>query len=99
MTKETINTNKKISQAYLVLIAISFLGILIGGSYQNVWGQDYQVAIEVAEWVPPLPTTSVEQDNSAEFIKPDNELDNELDNEVEEVAEPTKELAPMPIKQ
>ena len=60
MAKETIKTNKKINQAYLVLIAISFIGILIGGSYQNVWGKDYQAVIEVAEWVPPLPTPSVE---------------------------------------
>ena len=99
MAKETIKTNKKTNQAYLVLIAISFLIILIGGSYKNVWGQDYQVAIEVAEWVPPLPTPSgVEQDNPAEAIKPDNELDNESDNEAEEVVEPTKELAPMPTQ-
>ena len=98
MAKETIKTNKKTNQAYLVLIAISFLSILIGGSYQNVWGKDYQGAIEVAEWVPPLPTPSVEQDNSAKAIKPDNELDNGPDNELEDVVEPTKELAPMPTQ-
>ena len=112
MAKETIKTNKKINQAYLVLVAISFLSILIGGSYQSVWGKDYKVAIEVAEWVPPSPTPSgveqdnpiedIESDNPAEAIEPDMELDNEpdseLDSEPEEVVEPTKELAPMPTQ-
>ena len=108
MAKETIKTNKKINQAYLVLIAISFLSILIGGSYQSVWGKDYQVAIEVAEWVPSSPTPigvepdnpieDTEPDNPAEAIEPDMELDNEPDNEAGEVVEPTKELAPMPTQ-
>ena len=108
MAKETIKKNKKINQAYLVLVAISFLSILIGGSYQSVCGKDYQAAIEVAEWVPSSPTPSgveqdnpiedTEPDNPAEAIEPDMELDNELDNEAEEVVEPTKELAPMPTQ-
>ena len=40
MIKGTIKTNKTINQAGLVLIVISFLIILIGGSYQSVWGQE-----------------------------------------------------------
>ena len=91
MIKGTIKTNKTINQAGLVLIAISFLIILIGGGYQSVWGNDYQAAIEVAEWESLSPTPrGVKQ----EVIEPDMKPDNEL----EEVVEAINELAPMPTQ-
>ena len=95
MIKGTIKTNKRVNQAGLVLIAISFLVILISGGYQRVWGKDYQTAIEVAQWEVLSPTPRGEkQDNQAEPIEPDMKPD----NEPEEVVDPTNELAPMPAK-
>jgi len=49
MIKGIIKANKMTNQAYLVLIAISFLIILIGGSCQSVWGKE----------LAPMPTQAV----------------------------------------